>query len=89
VRDLIEQLAAPTVESGLQVERYNMRGVHTRGLYDGGKQERDLAKAAYEGAAAVAAEWPRTASMLCRIGDSWSADGDRADIDAAQRRLRD
>lgn len=89
VRDLIEQLASTTVETGLQVECYNMRGVHTRGLYEGGVQERDLAKTAYEGAAAVAAEWPRTASMLRRIGDSWSADGDRADTDAAQRRLRD
>ena len=89
VRDLIEQLASTTVESGLQVERYNMRGIHTRGLYDGGRQERDLAETAYGGAAAVAAEWPRTAFMLRRIGDSWSADGNRADIDAAQRRLRD
>jgi hypothetical protein len=64
-----------------------MRGVHSRGVYEGGDQERDLAKISYD-AAAVAAPWLRTTALLRAIGKMWDEEGKRADLDAAQKRLK-
>lgn len=87
VRNEIERVASDATERAIQTERYNMRGTVTRGVYDGGDQERTLAKTNYD-AAAVAAPWPRTAALLRAIGQMWDEEGKREDIEAAQRRLR-
>lgn len=86
VRQELERLASEEAENGLRIERFNMRGVHTRGMYDGGAQERDLADANYRWAQATEA-WPRTSALLRSIADMWMHDAKRADEDAAQRRL--
>lgn len=44
VRDLIERLQSDHIDSGLSVAIQNQRGVTTRGPYDGGDQERNLAE---------------------------------------------
>jgi hypothetical protein len=87
VRTEIERLASTKIESALQIERYNMRGVHSRGVYDGGAQERELAKTAFD-AAEVCERWPRTAELLRSIARNWEAEAKAADLEAAQRRLR-
>jgi hypothetical protein len=87
VRALIERLASGEIEQSIQVERFNMRGVFSKGVYDGGEQERGLAQIAYA-AAVGAASWPRTAALLRSIGRMWEDDGRRADLEAAKRRLR-
>jgi hypothetical protein len=87
VRDQLERLASDAIERGLQIERFNMRGPHWRGVYDGGAQERDLAKTAFDAAEAMVA-WPRTSAILRAIGRSWEEQGKRADLEAAQRRMR-
>ena len=87
VRDEIERVASDQVESGVSVERFNMRGVHSRGVYDGGDDERRLA-AGYRADAALAARWPRTASMLRDIASDWERYAEAEDLRAAQRRLR-
>ena len=87
VRDEIERLASNDVERAVQIERFNMRGVHGRGVYQGGDEERDFAKAAFD-AAQTASAWPRTAELLRTIGKMWEEDAARADVDAAQRLLK-
>jgi hypothetical protein len=87
VRDEIERLASSEIERAIQIERYNMRGPHFQDMYGGGNEERALAKTNYE-AAAVAAAWPRTAGVLRAIGKAWEEEGKRADIEAAQRRMK-
>jgi hypothetical protein len=87
VRDEIERLASDEIESGLRTERYNMRGVHSRGVYEGGDQERELANAAFDAAEALAA-WPRTAALLRKIGRIWDDEAKQADLEAAHRRLK-
>jgi hypothetical protein len=64
-----------------------MRGAYFRGVYDGGDQERDLAKTNYD-AAAIAAPWPRTEALLRAIGQMWGQAAKDADLDAAYRRLK-
>jgi hypothetical protein len=87
VRAEIERLASDEIERAIQFERFNMRGAHFRGVYDGGDQERDLAKTNYD-AAAIAASWPRTEALLRAIGKMWDETGRQADLHAAQRRLK-
>ncbi len=43
VRELIETLGSSHLETGINIGRINNRGVTSRGVYDGGGQERDLA----------------------------------------------
>jgi hypothetical protein len=87
IRAEIERLASDEIEHGIQIERFNMRGVHSRDVYGGGDQERNMAKTNYD-AAALAAPWPRTAALLRAIGKMWDETAKLADIDAAQWRLR-
>jgi hypothetical protein len=87
VRDEIERLGSEEIERAIQIERYNMRGVHNRGVYEGGDQERDLAKTNYQ-AAALSSAWPRTAALLQAIAKTWEEEAKRIDIEAAQRRMR-
>jgi hypothetical protein len=87
VRDEIERLSSDEVERAIQIERFNMRGVHGRGLFEGGDEERAFAKANYA-AADVSAPWPRTSALLRAIGKMWDEHARHADLEAAQRRLK-
>ncbi|HEX8574565.1 MAG TPA: hypothetical protein VF759_17625 [Allosphingosinicella sp.] len=87
VRNEIERAASDELERGIQTERFNMRGVTTRGMYDGGDQERVLADE-YQGHARASHRWPRTADMLERMAAGWARDAERQDLEARQRRLR-
>lgn len=87
VRDEIERAPNGKLVGGIRTERYNMRGATTRGLYDGGDQERDLANQ-YERYARICDRWPATAAMLDQIAEGWRREAEREDADARQRRLR-
>lgn len=87
VRQLIEQLSSDTVEQSVRVERFNMRGVFSKAMGEGGQQERGLAEQA-KGWARAMPEFVRTASMLSSIADMWSQEGEAADARAAKEALR-
>jgi len=82
VRDLIETIGSHELESGVLIGRLNSRGVTSRGVYDGGQQERDLAKQYREWSNAVRAKWPRTARILRDIAGSYERDAHREDVRA-------
>lgn len=82
VRDLIETIGSPELESGVLIGRLNSRGVTSRGAYDGGQQERALAAQYREWSAAVRARWPRTARILRDIASSYDRDAHREDVRA-------
>ena len=67
LRELIEEVASPEFESGIENGRFNARGVHSRDIKAGGAPERALANAHRDWARRVADECPRTAAMLRRI----------------------
>jgi hypothetical protein len=87
VRDEIERMRSVELERGVQVERYNMRGVYGKAVFEGGDQERELAEE-YRRYAAIAAAWPRTSALLTAIAKGWQRDAEREDLEAAQRKLR-
>ena len=79
VRDVIEDVRSEELETGFEIGHFNRRGVTTRGVRDGGDQERALAAKHRKYAAAVALEWPRTSAMLERIAKSYDHDAQRED----------
>lgn len=86
VRDLLETLQSEHVESGLRIELANRRGVTTRGLEDGGAQERALADMYRTNADQFADRWPRTAAVLRALAGSYDADARREESQAERWR---
>jgi hypothetical protein len=84
IRDMLEDLDAPEIESGIQTEQFNKRGVSIKAAFEGGGQERDLASQARTWAAACLA-WPRTHRLLEEIAASWERmakrEDDRTELD--------
>lgn len=84
IRDLIEELRNERVEDGFRTETINSRGVTSRALESGGRQERDLVARYRELADKVTDRWPRTAILLRALADSYDFDARRGD-DQAER----
>jgi hypothetical protein len=88
IRDLIEELAAEQIEVGIMISRFNQRGSFRKELFDGGNQERGIAKQ-YRDWAAAARNWPRTKALLERIAEDWHRQAKRADTEARLDQVRD
>lgn len=88
VRNLIEFLKNEAIDRYIQNEIYNSRGVVTRGLNDGGKQERELAEKYKKMSDAVKVKWPRTSAMLRGIAGSYERQAKYEDVDSDLHDLR-
>jgi hypothetical protein len=86
VRDLIDELGAPQVERGFYLGVVNSRGVTTRGVFDGGAQEYELADKYGGWATALAARWPRTAAVLRQLETIYREDGRQHDLETERLR---
>jgi hypothetical protein len=84
VRDVVERLGSRELENGLHIGKANLRGPTSRGVFDGGNQERVLAAQFREWAGVVAGRWPRTARLLRELSESYERDAAREDIRARQ-----
>ncbi|HEX8207396.1 MAG TPA: helix-turn-helix domain-containing protein [Solirubrobacteraceae bacterium] len=82
VREIIETIGSRSLETGLHVGVINARGITSRGLFDGGKQERALAADYLRWARETAGEWPRTSRVLRGIAEDYERDAQRHDIEA-------
>jgi hypothetical protein len=87
VRQLIEELASDEIEKAIRIERFNMRGIYSKAIGEGGNQERALADQA-KGWARALPEFPRTANMLSAIAETWINEGEAADAQAAKEAMR-
>ena len=81
VRDVIERFCSHDIESGLEVGKFNQRGVITKSPTEGGEQERKIAANYESQAELIRFKFPRTASMLKRMADTYKRDAIRADRD--------
>jgi hypothetical protein len=79
VRDLVEGVGSQGIETGVHVGIYHGRGVTTRGLYDGGAQERALAAKYSDWAHRTAGKWRRTNRLLRDLAESYERDARRED----------
>lgn len=82
VRELLEQLDSENIAKGVRVGRFNARGITSRGPYDGGAQERELADKYEAEVQVVAIKWPRTAQLLRTLARFYRYDAASEDTDA-------
>lgn len=87
VRELIDEICSEDLDKGIRIERANMRGVYSKAMYEGGKQERALAEQ-YRAWARAAQNWPRTAFILKEIASGWDSDAERSDIEAKKDMMK-
>lgn len=85
VRDIIETIGSTSIDTGIHVGVANDRGVTSRGVYDGGQQERELAGRYRIWAKATADNWPRTSRVLRGLAESFERDAQREDERAQVR----
>lgn len=86
VRRLFERLQDDDVEDGYFVEVLGRRGVTSRGLEDGGEQERALVDRYRADVERSANQWPRTAAILRKIVKSYESEARRNDESAERFR---
>jgi hypothetical protein len=82
VRDLIEITRSRDLEKGVSMGVRNKRGVTSRGMTDGGAQERALAATYHEWSHATELQWPRTSALLEQIAKSYEHEASSHDEDA-------
>jgi len=79
VRDLIQEMANLNIEKGWRTQIFDNRGVTTRSLTEGGKQEFALVER-YETAARQLTDlWPRVAAILQEVAEGYRQDATRYD----------
>ncbi len=83
VRETIERTASRDLETGLELELRNSRGMTSRGLSEGGAQERALETHYRDNASHLNAHWPRTAALVRRIAGSFAEEARWQDEQAA------
>lgn len=85
--EVLQELDAPDILRGVQTERFNMRGVYSKAMQEGGEQERELA-AKYRLWSNKGTAWPKVSSMLVRIAEQWDDSARDADMRAEKQKMR-
>lgn len=85
VRDLLDNVESQHLGEGFITGKVNLRGVTSRGMFDGGEQERSLADQHRTDAARIASSWPFTARLLRRLADSFESSGRQFDSESDWR----
>lgn len=88
LRILLERWRSEHLERGLEIESFNSRGVHSRNIDEGGRQERELAKRWHRNAQTIGSGWPRAQALCLRIAESWIQHAEAEDLDAQRDRAR-
>ncbi len=83
VREIIETIGSSNIESGIVVGRLNKRGATSRGVFDGGRQERDLAAKYRAWSQTTAPTNRRTSRVLRLIAESYERQARQHDADAS------
>jgi hypothetical protein len=86
VRDLLESIDSEQIERGMATEIFNSLGVTSRGVLDGGDQERDKSAIYREQAERFVDQWPKTAALLRGAAEAFERLARDRDDDAERRR---
>lgn len=85
IREIIESCESEEIERGLTIGLYNLRGVVSKGIFEGGRQERELAANYERYAKACETQWPRTAAALRSLAQTYLHEAEVADAEAQMR----
>ena len=87
VRDLLDRIGSPHIGQGFTTGKFNLRGVTSRGMFDGGEQERSLADGYRADSAKIASSWPFTAQLLRGLADDYESNARQFDRESDWRDL--
>lgn len=82
VRDLLDDVSSPHVGRGFTTGKINLRGITSRGVFEGGAQERSIAENYRQNASRIAARWPFTAKLLRQLAFEFKDEAGQHDQDA-------
>ena len=85
VCDVLEAIASENMATGFKIGVHNGRGVTTRGQYEGGGQERNLAAKYRAWAQARRFEYPFVGKIIDAIAEGYERDAARMDTDVRVR----
>jgi hypothetical protein len=86
VRDVLETVDSQQLERGFVTEIFNSLGMTSRGVLDGGDQERDRSAVYRDQAQRFVDGWPKTAALLRDAADSFERLAREHDADAERSR---
>ena len=75
VCDLRDAHVSRHIGIGFTTGKYNLRGVVSRGVFEGGGQERSLSDKYREDASKITARWPFVANLLRQLAASYESEG--------------
>jgi len=78
-RILLEEDQHPEISEGLHIGRVNQRGVVSKAIGEGGKQEREIASSYRKNARQLQAQYPRTAALLDGLARDYEREAERDD----------
>lgn len=84
---IIDEIASKELDNGFSVGIYNKRGVVTKSPFEGGEQERELAKQYRNYADRLATQFPRTSAILKKIAEEYENEAKIEDREAERRKL--
>jgi hypothetical protein len=87
VCQVIETMASEQIERGFAIECFNKRGTYSKGVNEGGKQEREFAKR-YKAWADATLKYPRTSAMLISISEDWTQRAEHEDVEAEKSKMK-
>ena len=70
IREVIEECNSEQMQRGYAVGLHNLRGTFSKGIYEGGDQEREIA-AKFNQYADLSAKWPRTSAVLRGVANDY------------------
>ena len=79
VRYLLDSLASRHIGNGFIIGKRNLRGTTSRGVFDGGEQERSLAERYRQDSEKIGARWPFTANLLRQLAASYESQARQED----------
>lgn len=82
VRKTLDALSDREIGRGFIIRKQNMRGVTSRGMYDGGEQERKLAERYRADSVKIRSEFPFTAGLLNQLADTYVNQATQQDDDS-------
>lgn len=87
IRNLLEKLQSDSIEKGVAMERFNMRGVYSKSIYEGGVQERELSQLYIKWADGIQGSH-RIKRLLKKISEDWEIQAKVQDDRAEKIKLR-